>query len=96
MSSTIHHFWYLHSLFSLLVVNLESLFAILSFKSLFFKNGGAKITEDFIEGCKRQGVTRSIFVDAVRKAHLDVSSRTPGCELQAAFESINEILAKYT
>jgi hypothetical protein len=60
------------------------------------KNGGAKITNDFIEGCKRQGVTRSIFLDAVKKAFLDVSSSTPSCEVQATLDSINEILAKYT
>ena len=58
--------------------------------------GGAKITNDFIEGCKRQGVTRSIFVDAVKKAFSDVSSSTPSFEVQATLDSIDDFLAQYT
>jgi len=60
------------------------------------RSRGAMITNDFIEGCKCQGVTKSIFIDAVKKAFSDVSSSTPSCEVQATLDSINEILAKYT
>lgn len=60
------------------------------------RSGGAMITNDCIEGCKRQVVTRSKFLDAVRKARLDVSSSTLNSEVQATFDSITETLAKYT
>lgn len=60
------------------------------------RSGGAKITNDCVDEYPRQGVTRSTFVDAIRKAFLDVSSSPPSCEVQAAFDSINNIMGVYT